>query len=54
MVEEALVPDEVVADAGKGDDVDPYGVEADLLEGGRGKGRGDAGVEGVEARVVTV
>lgn len=48
----AFAPDEVVADAGEGDDLNPDGVVAGLLEGGRDEGSRDGGVEGVEDRVI--
>lgn len=54
VVEEAFVPDEVVADAGERDDVDPDGVVAVLLKGGRGQGGRDIGVKGLEVRVMAV
>lgn len=52
LVEAAFAPDEVVADAGEGNDIDPDGVVAGLLEGGRGERRRDVELRRVESRVV--
>jgi hypothetical protein len=54
VVEAAFAPDEVVADAGERDDVDPDGVVAGLLEVGRDEGGRDVGVEGEAERVIAV
>lgn len=54
MVEEAFVPDEVIANARERDEVDPDGMVAVLLKRGRGKGGRDVGFDGLEVRVMTV
>ena len=54
VVEASFVLNKIITDTGEGDEVDPEGVEASLLEAGREQGGGDIGVEGVDCCVVTV
>jgi hypothetical protein len=54
MVETSLASYKIVTDAGEGKEVDPYGVQAGLLEAGRDEGERNIGVQGVDGRVVTV
>lgn len=46
------MPDQVVTDTGKGDDVNPRRVVASLLEGGRDEAGRNVGVEGVDGLVI--
>jgi hypothetical protein len=52
-VEVAFVSDQIVADVGKGDDINPGRLVASLLEGDRDERGRDVRLEGVKGRVVT-
>lgn len=54
MVETSIAPYKIVTDAGKWKEVDPEGVQAGLLEAGRGEGERNIGVQGVDHCIVTV
>jgi hypothetical protein len=54
VVESFIASYKIVTEAGEGEEIDPEGVAAGLLEAGRDEGERNIGVQGVDGCVITV
>jgi hypothetical protein len=54
VVESSFASYKIITDTGEGEEIDPNGVQAGLLEASREEGERNVGVQGVDGCVVTV